>query len=523
MAVSEANQLLATQIAYADLDAAVIRIRTANGWPKDYPVKLSAAIEDALAHGDSMSHLEKYLDSKGAFKAEYAFANNWTILSTVNENQPGKTGLYACILDTGDSRILACRGSEEMSNMMNFKQDWYEADLQLLNSEMTKQEAALRRFMEANTKLLSEKPWVATGHSLGGALADFAAVMSQVIGIKNFSGAINFDGPGHSQEFIERYKAQIAQVAALMVHKKASIVGNILFNFPGVRQEFVETSSQSQFVDDEGNPWPQVTDVAILAEHDTQNWVRNDDGSLREGKQDWYEFLVEKLTRGIDRLPPFIGNALPHVIYLAVVGANWLKGFADDHPVLVKVLTIATVGFLLANPAMALAAINTVAIIVLVVVVVLIAVIIGEIVIELLEKIAEEIAKAVCLAISWLADKAVELFNAIKDWIDSVREFIRSNSAGVRYANSNPYFNVDTAKLRNYATRINNVNNRLRHLDGDMRTLYWKVGFLDLWDILVANLLTSGSPTLMQVKSYLDNAANRFETADNKARGNMGG
>ena len=519
MAVSEANQLLATQIAYADLDQALIWL-SKNG---QQPVKLSDAIKRAKVTGASLSHLEKYLKPDGTFKDEYAYANDWTILSAVNENQPDKTGLYACILDTGDARILACRGSEDMNNMMNFKQDWYEADLQLLNSEMTKQEAALRRYMEANAELLNAKPWVATGHSLGGALADFAAIMSQVLGFNNFSGAINFDGPGHSQEFIEKYKVQIAQVAALMVHKRASIVGSILFNLPGVRQEFVETSPQSQFVDDEGNPWPQTTDAAVFAEHDTQNWVRNDDGSLREGQQDWYEFLVEKLTRGLDRLPSFIGNALPHVVYLAVTGANWIKDFTDDHPVLVATLTAAVVTFLLLNPAVALTAIAVVATLVLVVAVVLVAVIIGEIIIEVLEKIAETIANAICVAISWLANKAVELYKAIKDLISNIREFLRSISAGVRYAQQNPYFKVDTAKLRNYANRLNNVNNRLRSLDSSLKSCFWQVPVWEMWRFAWISMLTSGSPTLNQVKSYLNNSADRFEAAEIKAHGNMGG
>ena len=82
----------------------------------------------------------------------------------------------------------------------------------------------------------------------------------------------------------------------------------------------------------------------------------------------------------------------------------------------------------------------------------------------------------------------------------------------------NPFFRVDTDKLRNYAGRIRDINARLRTLDGDLRGLYWQVGFLDLWDILVANVLTSGSPTLRQIESYLNHAAQTFETAESKAK-----
>ena len=94
---------------------------------------------------------------------------------------------------------------------------------------------------------------------------------------------------------------------------------------------------------------------------------------------------------------------------------------------------------------------------------------------------------------------------------------------GVKYAINTPYIRVDTGKLRNYAMRIDNVNNRLKALDEDLKDLYWQVGFKDVWDILMANLLTSGSPTLRQIKTYLNNAADCFENADNKARGYIGG
>jgi hypothetical protein len=67
------------------------------------------------------------------------------------------------------------------------------------------------------------------------------------------------------------------------------------------------------------------------------------------------------------------------------------------------------------------------------------------------------------------------------------------------------------------------VNNRISNLDIALRGLYWQVGFLDLWDIMAANLLTRESATLNQVVGYLNNAADRFDTAENIARGHMGG
>ncbi|MDR2670382.1 MAG: DUF2974 domain-containing protein [Oscillospiraceae bacterium] len=123
-----------------------------------------------------------------------------------------------------------------------------------------------------------------------------------------------------------------------------------------------------------------------------------------------------------------------------------------------------------------------------------------------------------------IRDGIVTIFNALKNAITAFAKWFRSTfNAGVRYAANHPYIKVDTGQLRSYADRINRVNSRLSRLDGGLRGLYWQVGLLDLWDILCANLLTSGSPTLNQVKSYLNNTADRFETAENKARERVGG
>lgn len=123
-----------------------------------------------------------------------------------------------------------------------------------------------------------------------------------------------------------------------------------------------------------------------------------------------------------------------------------------------------------------------------------------------------------------IKDDIVALLTSLKNVITAIFNWVRNTfNAGVRYANSNPYFKVDTAKLRIYASRINAVNNRLRSLDSGLRGLYWQVGMLDIWDILCANLLTGGSPTLNSVKAYLNNSADRFDAAENKAYGYIGG
>lgn len=127
-----------------------------------------------------------------------------------------------------------------------------------------------------------------------------------------------------------------------------------------------------------------------------------------------------------------------------------------------------------------------------------------------------EVAKAV-------KNFVLNTLQAIKDAIGRLQKFLRSLSPGVRYAGENPYIRVDTGQLFHYANRIGGINSRLYALDNALRGLYCQVGLLDIWDILVANAITSASPTLCQVQSYLTSTAEQFEQAERKANSYMGG
>ena len=468
------------------------------------PVTLEAALEYASQNGISLGPIDGFMEG-GKLKDEYSYANDWVIEAVTNQNQDGGTGLYAIILDTGDANVLACRGSEDMKEFTNMEQDWLGADLGLLNSAMTEQEEALRAFMEKNRDLLTDKQWVSTGHSLGGALADYAAVMSVEMGLDNYSGTINFDGPGHSQEFIEKYADEIAQVCDRMTHLKASVVGNILYDLPGVKQEHLETK-----------------DVGVIEEHSMGNW-RWEDGKLKRGGQSALEYIVEKFTRGGDRLPAFVGDTIATVITAVITGAYWLKDFTEDHPGLFKAMTVAVCSWLLSNPQVMAVGLGVVLKIVAVVIVFVALVTIGEIIYEFLEKVLLEIAKAICAAVNWLRDKVVELYQGLVEMINSIRQYLRSITPGGRYVADNPYFKADPVLLREYAGRLDKVNRRLVQLDQDLDSLYWQVGLLDLAEIATANLITTYSANLLLAKTFLNSAADKLDDAERKTLSYMGG
>lgn len=73
---------------------------------------------------------------------------------------------------------------------------------------------------------------------------------------------------------------------------------------------------------------------------------------------------------------------------------------------------------------------------------------------------------------------------------------------------------VDTYKLSQYAQRISTVNSRIRSLDHRLDKLYSRVGLLDLFNLMHADILVSYSVRLARCQTYLQQTALDFEQAE---------
>ncbi len=132
---------------------------------------------------------------------------------------------------------------------------------------------------------------------------------------------------------------------------------------------------------------------------------------------------------------------------------------------------------------------------------------------QFVEGIAEDIVNAI-----------VDLFESVKDVINKIGDWLHDQfNKGDEYVKEHPYFKADTDKLDNYSTRLWSVNQRLKSLDSGLRSLYWQVGFLDLWDILCSNIITSESYSLNRARSYLMTTSEKLIKADNTAKRNLEG
>lgn len=105
--------------------------------------------------------------------------------------------------------------------------------------------------------------------------------------------------------------------------------------------------------------------------------------------------------------------------------------------------------------------------------------------------------------------------SAVKNWYNN------NLNAGYKYATANPQIVVDTYKLKGYAQRIQAVHNRISKLDERLDSLYWKVGFLDLWNLIQADLLTGYSWRLNRCINYLNQTASDFEAVETALTNNL--
>lgn len=117
-----------------------------------------------------------------------------------------------------------------------------------------------------------------------------------------------------------------------------------------------------------------------------------------------------------------------------------------------------------------------------------------------------------------LSEKVKKFFSDVKDMIvnavNKIAAWYKSHTAAYRYASVNPHIIVDTYKLKTYAQRLQAVNNRLSGLDGRIDSLYWKVGLLDLWNLMRSDFRIGYSSKVNSCANYLNNTASGFEKAE---------
>ena len=453
--------------------------------------------------------------------------NSWNIVNIHNTNTDN--GFYGCMIETSPGNAtIAFRGSEGLEQVLTAKTDWSDADLALLNSVLTKQEAEAKKYLESlkENGIWDQYDSVAlTGHSLGGELAEYAAIISVRLGMDDkITQCVSMDGPGHSSEFLEEYKEEIKKIAPKMDHPRWSAVGNLLFDLPGVHYRNAKVSNdanwkkhakygQEQYTEDEKK------DYNSLTRHDTKYLCFDEDGNLIPGEKDWLSSLMRYISQGVDYLPSIIGNTLNSLLRGMLIGIAWLT----EHDLL-KAFGV-TAALILAPIAIAFPLPTLTAIVFIISLAVIIPAIgyIYHFTVEAIKFICDSIMEfavnvyeKIAAAYKWTKEKLQTIKTAIKTKVKKIKAWFEktfgNNGAQIRTNE----IRINTYSLHMYSGKLRDINRRITYVDSRLDSLYGRVGLLDLFKLLQADLLVGYSWKLLRCSEYLDVTANEFERTEAK-------
>lgn len=274
---TDAQLLLMTQIAYLNIEPGPGgHPQNIKDWMDDYYKTLKNSGSDAdKKQVETINNIRNMLASE-----EYSDLGfeSWSVVDSCDHNGGKGSGMYSMLIDTGDGdAVIAFRGSESYDVEQNIK-DWAAADLGLLNSPLTRQQADAQEY----TKRIMEKygdrygQFETTGHSLGGNLAEHAALTVPAEYRDKIRRGVNFDGPGFSDEYIMTHAADIAAMSGKVDHYAWSAIGALLLTIPGASYLVIDADTPEE---------------GLIYRHDTKN-VRLKDGNVVEGERDP---LAEKL------------------------------------------------------------------------------------------------------------------------------------------------------------------------------------------------------------------------------------
>lgn len=283
MSYRDIQMIIASQIAYIDFN----RDAVDSG---QYTVNELLEMELERPEADKKDVIQKLLDRIAETPAGRE-CGNWKVRD-IRDNQ-SSSGMYACLLDSGDGNALvAFRGSESES-WDDIQKDWIQSDIGLANSILTPQQATAEQYIrDIYRKYGGEYDnFGLTGHSLGGNLAEHAAITAPD-GMRDKIGqCVNLDGPGFSNKYLAAHANDIEKSKGIITHYQWSWCGGLLNRVPGSDFRTIEAKT------------PEGSNLleSMLWRHDTYNIVNFDEnGNAVPGKKDWFASLADPLSQVLD-------------------------------------------------------------------------------------------------------------------------------------------------------------------------------------------------------------------------------
>lgn len=532
------------QIACRDELNEAFEAKIANGETPPFTIEeLCLAYDSQHSAEDTLSLILKGIDPSHIDEVK-----NWKMVAIYDNNSPtidGHTGMYACAIETGDHQISFGFRNSEAPNLDNLIHDWLQGDAELLNSELTRQQEDVEKFLKEleNTKIYGENFYDyyttinSDGHSLGGNLAMHAAVVLAEMGYADLvNSVICMDGPGNSDEYLANHANGISLISGKVHHYAWTLVGELLNDFPGVDLIRVECKDPQGICG--------IPGIVFFAKHLMEYMKFDSSGNFIATNGNVLAAWLGEMTRKIDSLPNWIGNLSLGLVEFAVTGLGLLATLEFDllsakYKQIMSLSDLFDIGntsnpfevfqiYLTSVVRVVLAFIDTILVIdialtlLLYVIPFLVAAFVGLMiaatgvaVAEVLEYLKNEWIKMV-QNMKNMADELKRIaIDALVDIFVSITNFLNSPLGQyLMKTMSMPLIIVDASKLTNYSQRLRSANRKLSSIEASIKGLYGKVGLFDLWNLMNADWLTGHSWRLEACCSYLDNTKKDFDEAE---------
>jgi hypothetical protein len=528
---SDQDLFVASQLAYYEISDRDISLLTKRGIEptlanilKEKPeilTTLTNNLTDAKKKGSiEETRAQEELDLYNSFATPNSKYGDWKVVDVEDNNN--ETGFYGLLIETdpGDA-IVGFRGSEAHGNQ--FEKDWIQTDFKMINEGVgVEQQKLAAQYMAKINSDYSYDTYATAGHSLGGNLSFYAAITAPPEMRAKIIRALNGDGPGFAEEFLTNplFAEGFRDMAGKMDHYQWSLVGAILNPVPGSNYMSIKTKDNVY-----GN-----YNLGPLAGKHNMTYVEYDEhGRVIRGEMDRFAESIGRFTRELDELPAGAANSFIHAV-------EAFMSLPDGQKKLLAGAFIAQVAiFLVTHPTVLIATVLIAA--TLAVIYWINPEFFGEVLIpfildalsftaDMVQKLIDGVTTVIASVLE-AANMAKEYINTIVSKVVEVfTEFIswarKHLNPGYGYASAHPFIKVDTQKLRNYAERLNSVNKRLNQLDRNLDSLYSKVGLLDLWGLMQADLMTGESWQINRCISYLEETTEDFEAAERKIMNQLG-
>ena len=542
MALSDQDLKFATDLAYLDLGLLHEHMPMSYGkgphsvkdlfqFPADgacYPQEyFDGLIDGKDTFGDNIISLDA-----GKINRMSPEALDWKVVKTYDHNNEKDSGFYGVVIDTGEGLVVTFRGSEAPTELQNIHQDWLNADIALLEGQLTEQQKEVNQFLDelkAEGYFEQYDNITFAGHSLGGNLAEHGTFYAAEIGvIDKLDRTISYDGPGFAQEYLDEHQANIQKAtdSVQMDHIEQSLVGGLLQKVPGIDYMFADLIGKGP------------------VQHGTENVHYDENGKIIEGRQTALAAILTPFTQGIDRLTGPLGASIMTTALVGLTTAAWWvkdalvdengnlttvgKGIVTTLGVglaalLVKVGPIALVAAAVPLAQMALTALTIGVVFVASVIayefimdaIEAVEAFVGHVITVLIPQMLTQLADTIASFANWSGKQLAEFGSLLASGFKAMVAGLSNLFGGIPKAVASTHIRVDTYKLRYYADRLESVRSRISSVDSNLNVLYLTEGFLDIINLAIAeNLPTNGQ--INKVINYLEDTASDFDGAEGR-------